>query len=95
MVVDEINNSRKLLQLWETTSTEFMVIARDGESIHLMGDNFGELLARKIELMQGHEDDEPFIDPNFIWRVPGLDFYSMEDPGPGASPATGQLGESI
>ncbi|MBF8297220.1 MAG: hypothetical protein HW389_3765, partial [Bacteroidetes bacterium] len=32
-------------------------------------ENFGELLKKKIELMERHRDDEPYIDPNYMWRM--------------------------
>lgn len=93
MVLSEIENTKQLLHLWETSKTDFMLISEHGESVHQLGENFGELLKRKIELMKGHENDEPYVDPNFIWRVPGIDFYSLDEMDAGASPVTGQLSE--
>ena len=93
MVLSEIENTKQLLQLWETSKTDFMLISEHGESVHQLGENFGELLKKKIDLMQGHESDEPYVDPNFIWRVPGIDFYSLDEMDAGASPVTGQLSE--
>ena len=49
-----------------------MIVSTEGENTFLYGENFGDLLRRRIELMQGREDDEPHIDPDFMWRVPGL-----------------------
>ncbi len=72
MVADEIKNTKELLHLWETSKTNWMMISEEGESTFLYGKNFGELLKRKIELMTGHENDEPYIDPDFQWRVPNL-----------------------
>ncbi|MFZ5517266.1 MAG: hypothetical protein ACOY90_11545 [Candidatus Zhuqueibacterota bacterium] len=93
MVLSEIENTKQLLHLWETSATDFMLISGHGESVHQLGENFGELLKRKIELMQGHENDEPYVDPNFIWRVPGIDFYSLDEIDAGPSPVTGQLSD--
>lgn len=75
LVIDEIENAKALLDLWETSGTEFMMISDVGETTFIYGENFGEKVKRKIELMQGHENDEPYIDPNFLWRVPG---YELE-----------------
>ncbi len=91
MVLSEIENIKKLLKLWETSQTNFMLISDQGESVHIYGENFGELLARKIELMQGHENDTPYIDPNFIWRVPGIDCYSLAEADQIFAPETGQI----
>jgi hypothetical protein len=91
MVLSEIENIKKLLKLWETSQTDFMLVSDQGESVHIYGENFGELLARKIELMQGHENDTPYIDPNFIWRVPGIDFYSLAGADQIFTPETGQI----
>lgn len=71
MVRREIENTRELLQLWNTSPVEFIPIARSGESPHIYGKNFGELLGKKIILMEAHKDDEPYIDPGYMWRMPG------------------------
>ncbi|MBD3385445.1 hypothetical protein GF407_11035 [candidate division KSB1 bacterium] len=91
MVQLEIENMKELLDLWQHSSTDFVVISGQGESVHALGENFGEHIERKIELMRQHGDDEPHVDPKFIWRVPDLDFYSQDDMEPGATPMTGKL----
>ncbi len=72
MVLDEIANAKELLSLWETAKTNWMVVSGVGETTFIYYKNFGELVRRKIELMQGHENDEPRVDANFQWRVPGF-----------------------
>jgi hypothetical protein len=72
MVLDEVENTRQLLELWETTDKKWMYYSGVGETTFIYGDNLGEYLKRKIEIMQGHENDEPYIDPNFQWRVPDI-----------------------
>jgi len=72
MMQQEIENTRDLLELWETTTVEFMAVSAIGETTLIYGENFGDLLRKKIEIMQGRENDEPYIDPNFMWRVPGF-----------------------
>jgi len=72
MVLDEIENTRDLLNLWETSKTNWMILSDVGETTFIYYKNFGEQLKRKIALMKGHENDEPYVDPNFQWRVPGF-----------------------
>ncbi len=75
MVLAEIDNTRDLLDLWETSQTEFMIISGVGETSFVHGENFGDLLRRRIEVMKGREDDEPYIDPDFMWRVSSYGLY--------------------
>ena len=72
MVLDEIKNARDLLHLWETSKTNWMIVSGVGETTFIYYENFGDQLRRKIELMKGHENDEPYVDPAFQWRVPGF-----------------------
>lgn len=73
MMANEMANTRELLDLWETSSVHFMPIHHDGEWMHDYGPNFGDLLRRKLELMAQYQDDEPYIDPNFMWKMPDPD----------------------
>jgi hypothetical protein len=72
MVLDEIENTKQLLELWETTDRKWMYYSKTGETTFIYGDNLAGYLKRKIELMQGRENDEPYVDPNFQWRVPDI-----------------------
>jgi hypothetical protein len=72
MVLDEIENTRDLLNLWETSTTNWMILSAVGETTFIYYKNFGEQLKRKITLMKGHENDVPYVDPDFQWRVPGF-----------------------
>ena len=71
MVLDEIDNTRDLYDLWTRTDRSWMIVSADKETTFIYDDSFGDHLLRKISLMQGREDDEPRIDPEFQWRVPG------------------------
>ncbi len=71
MVLNELGNARALLALWEESAIEFMPVSTTGETPHIYGENFGALLKKKIDLMEKHIDDEPSIDPNYMWRIPG------------------------
>ena len=70
MMDDELENARNLLALWEKTDVEFIPIHAYGETWHEYGDNLGELIQRKINLMEKHRYDKPYIDPDFMWRMP-------------------------
>jgi len=71
MIHQEIENTRELLELWETTPVEFMAVSSVGETTFIYGENIGDLLRTKIELMTARQDDEPYIDPDFMWRLSG------------------------
>jgi hypothetical protein len=72
MVLGEIQNTKDLLQLWENSTTNWIIISDVAETTFIYYKNFGELLKKKIVLMTGHEDDDPYVDPEFQWRVPGF-----------------------
>jgi hypothetical protein len=79
MVLDEIENAKDLLDLWETSTTNWMIISGVGETTFIYYENFGELVKRKIQLMRGRENDEPYVDPDFQWRVPGFEDYLYKE----------------
>jgi hypothetical protein len=72
MVLDEIENTKDLLNLWETSKTNWIMISDVGETTFMYYKNIGELMKKKIALMTGRENDEPYVDPDFQWRVPGF-----------------------
>lgn len=69
MVAHQIQHTEDLLDLWRTARTEFMAISDFCETTFVYGENFGELLERKLVLLRKHQYDEPYIDPNFMWRL--------------------------
>lgn len=69
VVESERANAKDLLDLWETSPTEFMLVAEQGETSYVHGENFGECLRKKIKLMDTYGDREPAIDENIIWRL--------------------------
>lgn len=79
MVLDEIENAKDLLDLWETSKTNWMIVSGVGETTFIYYKNFGEQVKRKIQLMKGRENDEPYVDPNFQWRVPGFEDYIYKE----------------
>jgi hypothetical protein len=70
MVERELENARELLLLWQESRVDFMPVSAREESLHIYGGNFGEHMKRKIALMERHRDDEPNVDPNYMWRMP-------------------------
>ncbi len=73
MVLDEIDNTKALLKHWETAKTQWMIMSDVGETTFIYYKNFGEHLKLKLRLMKGRENDTPYVDPDFQWRVPGLE----------------------
>jgi len=76
MVDDEIRNAKDLAALFESSTTRFMPVDPTGETFNMYGMNLPELIKKKVALMEKHRDDEPRIDPDFMWRLPpdaGLD----------------------
>ncbi|MGE5313492.1 MAG: hypothetical protein ACM3Q4_02220 [Acidobacteriota bacterium] len=73
MVLDEIDNTKALLNHWETAKTKWMIVSEVGETTFIYYKNFGEHLKLKLKLMKGRENDTPYVDPDFQWRVPGLE----------------------
>lgn len=70
MVDNELENARDLLKLWRNTKVSFIPIHLYGETWHEYGENLGELIEKKIELMEKHRNDLPYIDPDYMWRMP-------------------------
>lgn len=66
MMIQEIENSQELFELWQTAKIEFMAIADQGETPLIHGRCFGENLLKRIELMQAHLEDEPYINGDYI-----------------------------
>jgi len=69
MIDNDIENTRELLDLWETSPVEFMLVSDQVETSSVYGENLGELLRRKIELTKRYRNVEPFIDREILWRI--------------------------
>jgi hypothetical protein len=69
MVQREKQNAKALLDLWETSATEFMLVAEQGETSYVHGENFGDCVRKKIDLMEEYGDRKPAIDEDIIWRL--------------------------
>jgi len=65
MIGFEIENSREIKRLLES-GVEFMAMTDKGETPLVYGDNLKVLLDIRIELMEKHRYDEPYIDFDYI-----------------------------
>ena len=65
----EIRNTKDLLTLWQNSDVDFMVVSAAGENSYMYGENLGDLLQRKINLMQKYRHVKPGINREIIWRV--------------------------
>jgi len=70
MIDDEAANARALAALFEESKTRFMPVDPSGETFNMYGTNLPDLIRRKVALMEKHRNDEPRIDPDFMWRLP-------------------------
>jgi len=69
MIGREIENSRRLIRLWEQAPVEWMYVSDFGETPFIHGENFAGLLRKRVALMKKHRKDEPAVDPDFMFRV--------------------------
>jgi hypothetical protein len=70
MIDLDLANTRDLLALWETSTTELILVSDVGETSFVFGDNVSELFRRKIELTEQYRDRDPRIDRDILWRLP-------------------------
>jgi len=69
MIEREIRNCQELIRLWKETPVEWMVISGTEETPFIYAENFANLLEKKITLMEKHKKDEPFIEPDYMFRI--------------------------
>jgi hypothetical protein len=68
----ELENTRGLITLFETTTTEFMVLSGVAENTFIYGENFIDHLRTKVGLMEKYRHHPPRIDRGILWRpLPG------------------------
>ena len=68
----ELASTRGLIELMETTTTEFMVVSGVAENTFFYGENLIEHLRTKIRLTEKYRYHAPRIDKGIFWRpVPG------------------------
>jgi hypothetical protein len=69
MMARDLQNTKDLLELWESSTVDFMVVSKTGETSFIYGENLGELLRHKITLVEKYRHVEPRIDMNIMWKV--------------------------
>jgi hypothetical protein len=69
MMEKEIRNCRELIELWNESPIEWMIISGTEETPFIHAANFAELLEKKITLMENHRRDEPSLDPDYMFRL--------------------------
>jgi hypothetical protein len=79
MIDDEIRNAREFVELLETSGVSFMPVAPAGESFNMYGDNLAGLVRTRVALMERHRNDLPYIDPDFMWRLPPGTGIALKD----------------
>jgi len=79
MVASELANAKVLLKLWESSVVDFMPLNAFSETMHDYGVNFGDVLQKKIALMETYGDRLPYIDPHYMWRMPEGSSISADD----------------
>ena len=66
----EIENTEELIELWENTDVEWMIVG-EVETPFIHGENFGALLRKKVDLIKSYRSHKPFIDPDYMFRFKG------------------------
>jgi hypothetical protein len=69
MIDRDLENTRRMIDLWESEETEWMLVAATGETPFIYGPNFCEHLRRKIELTERYRHVTPRIDPDILWSL--------------------------
>jgi hypothetical protein len=68
----ELTNTRALLELIESSPTEFMAVSYVAESTFFYGENIAEHLRTKLRLTEKYRHRAPRIDRHIMWRpAPG------------------------
>lgn len=74
----EVRNCKELIKLWKEAPVEWMIISGSVETPFIHGENFAELLEKKIALMEKHKGDKPNIDPGYMFRIKNNP-YELDD----------------
>ncbi len=64
----ELANTRGLLELLETSATEFMAVSNVGETTFFYGENLADHLRTKLRLTEKYRHHPPRIDRDIYWR---------------------------
>jgi len=69
MIEREILNSGQLIEIWEKSSIDWMIVSKSEQTPFIYGDNFPVLIKKKIQLMKKYKHADPSIDQNFMFKV--------------------------
>jgi hypothetical protein len=75
MMEKEIRSCRELIELWDESPIEWMVVSGAEETPFIHADNFARLLANKVKLMEEHRNDEPRVDPDYMFHLEDNPYY--------------------
>lgn len=73
LIDNELENTRTFIAFAERATIHFMPIHERGQWMHDYGPDFIEGLHKKVALMERYRNETPFIDPNYMWRLPHRD----------------------
>lgn len=65
----DLDNTRNLIDLLETTQHDLIVVSGDTETPFVYGENLIEQLHNKIALTEKYRSVDPYIDPDIMWRI--------------------------
>ena len=65
----EVENTRELQRLWHEAPLEWMIVSGTGETPFIYGQNFPDLLEKKIRLMKKYGGAEPRVNPAYMFRL--------------------------
>jgi hypothetical protein len=74
----EVKNTRELQRLWREAPLEWMIVSGTGETPFIYGENFPDLLEKKLGLMKKYGGAEPRVDPDYMFRL-AADPYRRSD----------------
>ncbi len=70
MVEDELQNTKDLLKLWESTDVDIIPVFGPGQTWFQYGEDLGDFLKERIRLTEKYKNHLPYIDPDYMWRMP-------------------------
>ncbi|MBD3414140.1 MAG: hypothetical protein GF421_06900 [Candidatus Aminicenantes bacterium] len=69
MMDREIQNSQNLIEIWEQAPIDWMIVSKNKQTPFIYGNNFPDLMKKRIQLMEKYRHFEPFIDRNFMYKI--------------------------
>ncbi len=69
MIDRELTNCAELIAIWEQAPIEWMIVSGSEETPFIYAENFPELIAKKMSLMEKYRGFEPSVDPDYMFRL--------------------------